>query len=48
MILKILLILSWKENNMATTEKGVYYQVDYTKIADIHADMKKMAESIDK
>ena len=33
---------------MATTEKGVYYQDDYTKIADILADMKKMAESIDK
>lgn len=33
---------------MATTENGVYYQDDYTKIADILADMKKMAESIDK
>ena len=33
---------------MATTEKGVYYQDDYTKIADILADMKIMAESIDK
>lgn len=33
---------------MATTENGVYYQDDYTKIADILADMEKMAESIDK
>lgn len=32
---------------MATTENGVYYQDDYTKIADILADMKKMAESVD-
>lgn len=32
---------------MATTENGVYYQDDYTKIADILADMEKMAESID-
>lgn len=32
---------------MATTKNGVYYQDDYTKIADILSDMEKMAESID-
>lgn len=32
---------------MATTEEGIYYQDDYTKNADILADMKKMAESVD-
>lgn len=32
---------------MATTEKGIYYQDDYTKVADVLEDMKKMAESID-
>ena len=32
---------------MATTEKGIYYPDDYNKIADVPADMKKMAESID-
>lgn len=32
---------------MATTERGIYYQDDYTKAADILADMKKMAESTD-
>lgn len=26
---------------MATTERGIYYQDDYTKAADILADMKK-------
>lgn len=33
---------------MATTQKGTYYPSDYSKIADVPADMKKMAESIDK
>lgn len=33
---------------MATTEKGIYYPDDYTKSADILADMKQMAESVDK
>ncbi len=33
---------------MATTKKGIYYQGDYKKAADVLADMKKMAESIDK
>lgn len=32
---------------MATTQKGTYYPSDYSKIADIPEDMKKMAESID-
>lgn len=32
---------------MATTQKGTYYPSDYSKIADVPADMKKMAESID-
>ena len=32
---------------MATTQNGIYYQDDYTKNADILADMQKMAESID-
>lgn len=32
---------------MATTEKGIYYQDDYKKAADILTDMKKMAESTD-
>lgn len=32
---------------MATTEKGIYYQDDYKKVADILTDMKKMAESTD-
>lgn len=32
---------------MATTERGIYYQDDYKKAADILADMKKMAESTD-
>lgn len=32
---------------MATTEKGIYYQDDHKKVADILADMKKMAESTD-
>lgn len=32
---------------MATTQNGIYYQDDYTKSADILADMKEMAESID-
>lgn len=32
---------------MATTQNGIYYQADYTKSADILADMKQMAESID-
>lgn len=32
---------------MAITERGIYYQDDYKKAADILADMKKMAESTD-
>ena len=32
---------------MATTEKGIYYPDDYTKTADVLADMKTMAESVD-
>ena len=32
---------------MATTEKGIYYPNDGTKVADILTDMKKMAGSID-
>ena len=32
---------------MANTEKGIYYPDDYTKAADVLADMKTMAESID-
>ena len=32
---------------MATTQNGIYYQDDYTKNADILADMKEMAESVD-
>ena len=31
---------------MATTGKGIYYPNDGTKVADVLADMKKMAESI--
>lgn len=33
---------------MATTKNGTYYPDNYEEIADIPADMKKMAESIDK
>ena len=32
---------------MANTEKGIYYPDDYTKAADVLADMKTMAESVD-
>lgn len=32
---------------MATTEKGIYYPNEYSSVADVPADMKKMAESID-
>ena len=32
---------------MATTEKGIYYPNDYTKAADVLADMKRPAESVD-
>lgn len=32
---------------MANTEKGIYYPDDYTKTADVLADMKTMAESVD-
>lgn len=32
---------------MATTEKGIYYPNDYTKAADVLADMKRTAESVD-
>lgn len=31
---------------MATTKKGIYYPDDYSAMADIPADMKKMAESL--
>jgi hypothetical protein len=33
---------------MATTEKGIYYPNNYEAVGDIPADMKQMAESIDK
>lgn len=33
---------------MATTKKNIYYPDDYTKVADVPADVKEMAESIDK
>ena len=32
---------------MATTEKGIYYPNDYTKVADVPSDMKELAESVD-
>lgn len=32
---------------MASTNNGIYYPDDYSSIADIPEDMKKMAESID-
>lgn len=32
---------------MATTENGTYYPSDYSSVADVPSDMKKMAESID-
>ena len=32
---------------MATTQKGIYYPNDYTKVADVPADMKALAESVD-
>ena len=32
---------------MATTQNGIYYPADGTKSADILADMKEMAESVD-
>lgn len=32
---------------MATTENGIYYPSDYSSVADVPGDMKKMAESID-
>lgn len=32
---------------MATTNKGIYYPTDYTKVADVPADMKALAESVD-
>lgn len=32
---------------MATTQKGIYYPDDYSKVADIPADMEDMANSID-
>lgn len=32
---------------MATTNKGIYYPSDYTKVADVPADMKALAESVD-
>ena len=33
---------------MATTENGIYYPNDGKKAADVLADLKAMAESIDK
>lgn len=32
---------------MATTKNGIYYQDDYTKVADVPEDLKKLAESVD-
>lgn len=32
---------------MATTQKGIYYPDNYDEVADIPADMKKMAESLE-
>ena len=32
---------------MATTSKGIYYPNDYTKVADVPADMKALAKSVD-
>lgn len=32
---------------MATTSKGIYYPDNYSEVADIPADMKEMAESVD-
>ena len=33
---------------MASTKKGIHYPDDYSSIADVPADMQKMAESINK
>ena len=33
---------------MATTRKGIYYPTDYSKVADVPADLKNLAESVDK
>ena len=33
---------------MATTNKGIYYPNDYSQVADVPADLKKLAESVDK
>lgn len=32
---------------MATTEKEIYYPTDYSKVADVPSDLKKLAESVD-
>ena len=32
---------------MANTKQGIYYQDDYSLVADVPSDMKKMAESVD-
>ena len=32
---------------MATTQKGIYYPNDYTKVADVPSDMQELAESVD-
>ena len=32
---------------MATTNKGIYYPNDYSNVADVPEDMKKLAESVD-
>lgn len=32
---------------MANTKQGIYYQDNYSSVADVPNDMKKMAESVD-
>ena len=32
---------------MAITKKGIYYPDNYDKVADVPADLKKLAESVD-
>lgn len=32
---------------MANTKQGIYYQDNYSSVADVPSDMKKMAESVD-
>ena len=33
---------------MAVTKQGIYYQDNYSSVADVPKDMKEMAESVDK